>query len=132
MIAPELLEKNLAVMQDEDNCGNVSDGDHTFAELYRHRAVLTAALCNAYPDMAWKSKRHNDGSMYDGYFIVGLDTPHGQATYHYALDCWDLFRVRELERAPAWDGHSPDEAIDRIRRTFCSLTDEKEAKEETA
>ena len=119
MISPELLEKNLAVMQDEDNCGNVSDGDHTFAELYRHRAVLTAALCSAYPAMAWKSKKHDDGSMYDGYFIVGLDTPHGQATYHYVLDCWEMFRVRELERAPAWDGHSPDEALDRIRRTFC-------------
>ena len=119
MISPELLEKNLAVMQDEDNCGNVSDGDHTFAELYRHRAVLTAALCNAYPAMAWKSRRHDDDSMYDGYFIVGLDTSHGQATYHYALDCWEMFRVRELERAPAWDGHSPDEALDRIRRTFC-------------
>lgn len=119
MIAPELLERNLAVMQEEDNCGNVSDGDHTFAELYRHRAILTAALCNANPDMAWKSKKHDDGSMYDGYFIVGLDTPHGQATYHYALDCWDLFQARELECAPPYDGHSPNEALDRIRRTFC-------------
>lgn len=124
MIDTSLLERNLAVMRNEDNCGNVSDGDHTFAELYRHRAVLAAAVFNAHPTMAWKSKLHEDGAMYDGYFIVGIETPYGQATYHYAMDCWDMFRVCELERAPAWDGHTPDEAIERIRRTFCDTENE--------
>ena len=119
MINAELMERNIAVMQEEDNCGNVSDGDHTFAELYRHRAVLTAALFNRCQLPMWKSKKHADGTMYDGYFIVGIETPYGQATYHYSLDNWNLFHVIELERAPAWDGHSPDEALERIRRTFC-------------
>lgn len=119
MIDTELMERNIAVMQDEDNCGAVSDGDHTFAELYRHRAVLTAALFNFYPAMTWKSKKHADGAMYEGYFVAGIETPYGQATYHYPLDCWDLFHARELKLAPAYDGHSSDEALDRIRRMFC-------------
>ena len=119
MINKDLFLRNINAMLDNEHCGSVSDGNHTFFEMYRHRAVLTAALFNSYPDMAWKSKLHADGSMFDGYFIVGMDTPEGQATYHYELSRWDMFRVRELERAPVWDGHTGLEAFLRIRRTFC-------------
>lgn len=95
--------------------GDTSDGYHTFNELYHHRAVLFSVICNARPDITWKSKRHHDGTMYDDMFIVGIDTPDGQATYHYDIDpYWGLFRVKELEYAPEWDGHTPDEAIRRI------------------
>ena len=97
--------------------GNISDGYHTFDELYHHRAVLFAVICNTYPDKAWKSKQHDDPDfpMYDGMFIVGIKTPDGQATYHYNLDpYWDIFNVKEIERAPKYDGHTPDEAIRRI------------------
>ena len=97
--------------------GDISDGYHTFNELYHHRAVLFATICNTYPDKAWKSKQHDDPNfpMYDGMFIVGIETPDGQATYHYDLDpYWDIFNVKELERAPKYDGHTPDEAIRRI------------------
>ena len=95
--------------------GDTSDGYHTFNELYYHRAVLFSVICNARPDIAWKSKRHHDGTMYDGMFIVGIDTPDGQATYHYDIEpYWGMFHVKELEYAPEWDGHTPDEAIRRI------------------
>ena len=58
---------------------------------------------------------HHDGTMYNGMFIVGIETPRGQATYHYDIDpYWDMFECPELERAPKWDGHTPQEAIDRI------------------
>ena len=95
--------------------GDTSDGYHTFNELYHHRAILFSVICNERPEVAWKSKRHHDGTMYDGMFIVGIDTPEGQATYHYDIDpYWDLFRVKELELAPEWDGHTSSEAIRRI------------------
>lgn len=95
--------------------GDTSDGYHTFNELYHHRAVLFSVICNARPDIAWKSKRHHDGTMYDGMFIVGIETPEGQATYHYDIEpYWSIFRVNELEYAPEWDGHTSDEAIRRI------------------
>lgn len=98
--------------------GNVSDGYHTFNELYHHRAILFAALCNLYPDYAWKSKQHDDPDfpMYDGMFICGINTPNGQATYHYDIDpYWDMFDVPELPKAPKFDGHTPAMAIERIR-----------------
>lgn len=95
--------------------GNVSDGYHTFNELYHHRAVLSSVVLNAYHGTAWKSKLHHDGTMFKGMFIVGLDTPEGQATYHYDIDpYWDMFKVQELDRAPEWDGHTPTQAIERI------------------
>ena len=40
-------------------------------------------------------------------FIVGIDTPEGQFTYHYHIDNWDLFDVLELPNAPEYDGHTP-------------------------
>lgn len=97
--------------------GEVSDGYHTFNELYHHRAVLFSVICNRNPDLAWKSKQHDDPSqpMYNGMFIVGIETPEGQATYHYDIEpYWDMFHVKELDRAPKWDGHTPDVAINRI------------------
>lgn len=98
-----------------ENIGEFSDGYHTFNELYHHRAVLFSVICNMMPDKAWKSKLHDTGDMYDGMFIVGIETENGQATYHYDIEpYWDIFRVKELEKAPKWDGHTPSEAIERI------------------
>ena len=95
--------------------GDVSDGYHTFNELYHHRAVLFSVICNLMPEKAWKSKQHDTGDMYDGMFIVGIETPEGQATYHYDIyPYWDMFNVKEVERAPKWDGHTPSDAIERI------------------
>lgn len=103
--------------------GSTSDGYHTFNELYHHRAVLFSVIVAAFPDKAWKAKAHSDGTMYGGMFIVGIDTPDGQATYHYDIEpYWGMFRCKELERAPEWDGHTPGQAIERIGK-LASLID---------
>jgi len=103
------------VYTSEKDIGDFSDGYHTFNELYHHRAVLFSVICNLYPRMAWKSVKHHDGTMYEGMFIVGFDTPSGQATYHYDIcPYWDIFKVQEVEKAPTWDGHTPEEALLRI------------------
>ena len=95
--------------------GETSDGYHTFNELYHHRAVLFSVIVKAFPDRAWKSRKHHDGTMYDGMFIVGIETPDGQATYHYDIKpYWYMFECKELEYAPEWDGHTSAQAIDRI------------------
>ena len=94
--------------------GHASDGHHTFDELYLHRAVLFSVILAAYPERGWKSWEHDDGTMHDGMFIVGIKTPQGQATYHYKADMWDLFDVKEVEKAPEFDGHTPDDVLDRL------------------
>lgn len=97
--------------------GETSDGYHTFNELYHHRAVLFSVIVKAFSERAWKARQHHDGTMYEGMFIVGIDTPYGQASYHYDIEpYWNMFACRELERAPEWDGHTSAQAIERIGR----------------
>lgn len=97
--------------------GDLSDGYHTFNELYHHRAVLFSVVCNDHKNLAWKSLNHNDPNepMYEGMFIVGIETPNGQATYHYDIEpYWNMFDVPVFDQAPKWDGHTPTDAILRI------------------
>ena len=89
--------------------GGTSDGYHTFDELYYHRMILFSVICKAYTDYGWKSWKHHDGTMYDDYFIVGLSTEKGDYSYHYHKDYWDMFEVKEMEFAPEWDGHKPED-----------------------
>ena len=114
----EIQEMINSYMKDHDSCGELSDTYHTFNELYNHRALLFASLCNTtFKHRAWKSLLHHDPNepMYAGMFIVGIDTPYGQATYHYDIDpYWDLFKIMEVPRAPQYDGHTPEQAIERI------------------
>lgn len=93
--------------------GDISDGSHTFEELYFHRMVLFATICNVYKEHAWKSWKHDDGTMFDDYFIVGVNTPEGSYSYHYHKDYWDYFKVLELPNAPIWDGHKPSD-VERV------------------
>lgn len=102
----------------KDNApGDTSDGFHTFDELYEHRCALTAVLATiaAIDGESWRSKLHHDGTMFDGYFIVGIDLPAGPITYHYPLKDWDRFdAVQVLERAPAYDGHTDADVLERL------------------
>jgi hypothetical protein len=112
----EILNNTLKEMEVENliKTENISDGYHTFGQLYHDRAVLFAMICNTYKDKAWKSKQHDDGTMFDDMFIVGVATPHGHYTYHFHIEpYWDMYDVMEIERAPKWDGHTYKD-IDRL------------------
>lgn len=88
---------------------DISDKWHTFGDLYYHRMILTYMVLKNYPSLSWKSKQHHDGTMFDDSFIVGIDTPKGQYSYHYDLKYWDLFDIKELDKAPVYDGHKPED-----------------------
>lgn len=108
----ELLISHInGIISTLNDTGNISDGYHSFDELYYHRAVLFGVICKMFKDLSWKSKRHHDGSMYANNFIVGIDTPMGQYSYHYSLDLWYMFDAKELENAPEYDGHQPSDVI---------------------
>jgi len=98
----------------------ISDGYHTFGELYDHRRALTAMLAAAAAteNDSWRSKAHHpdDDPMFEGgYFIVGIELPTGTITYHYKLSHWDDFAtVPELEHAPKWDSATPADTVIRL------------------
>ena len=95
----------------------ISDGHHTFGELYRHRVALFCALCNLLPEISWKSKKHFDEEndpMFNDSFIAEINTPEGIATYHIKLKYWKIFNIPELDRARKYDSYSSEAVIDRI------------------
>lgn len=91
-----------------EDIDDVSDGFHTFRQLYYQRMVLFAAIVKQNKDKAWKSLRHEDGELCfgGGWFIVGVDTPEGSYTYHYEDNYYSMFDCKELERGKHWDGHT--------------------------
>lgn len=100
----------------ECDTGEVSDSFHSFNQLYAHRCCLYAALMKAFPDLSWKSKKHYDGSEFDGWFIAGMDLPTGNISYHLPIEqFWEkLSYVQELEVGKEWDGHTSDDVVIRI------------------
>lgn len=107
-------------MADEKIWNDVSDGYHTFGELYAHRRVLTAALASALPECSWRSKAHHpeDGPIPSGYFIVGISLPGvGAITYHYEIKHWDDFcAIPAVDHAAKWDQATPADTVARLQK----------------
>lgn len=100
--------------------GEISDGYHTFNELYRYRMLYNAAFFNELAKNGGikvvKSRRHHDGEecFGGGWFIVMAILPTGQISNHYELKNWDYFKCEEVDVAPEWDGHTPEDAARRL------------------
>jgi len=102
-----------------DETGSVSDGYHTFDELYEHRVVLFIALCKKYHELledVWRSTLHSDGTHFKGWFIMGINKEEGkQITYHLPISKWkDTHFADTLKKAPKWDGHTSEDVLKRI------------------
>lgn len=106
----------------------ISDGYHTIKELYEHRIELWIMLCRENRDLCWKSRTHSDGSIYEGWFLLGMTLPDGrQLTYHLPFKYW--YRcdfVKTLEKAPEYDGHTAGDVLDRLR-SMRNIMDRNEA-----
>lgn len=102
------------------NCDKISDGYHTFEELYEFRLLYNAAMFNLLPRhiKVLKSKYHNDGEpcFGGGWFIVQAELPTGQISNHYEMKYWDLFKIPEYEKANPWDGHTPKDVKERLEK----------------
>ena len=110
LIQIEKINGNISVKQ-------ISDGHHTFEDLYKNRLILFCVLCNSNPNISWKSKKHFDEEndpMFNGDFIAGINTPEGIATYHFKLEFWDLFQIPEIEKAPRYDNYDNATVLKRI------------------
>lgn len=100
--------------------GSVSDGFHTFDELYEHRFTLWIALCRilSNDEHVWRSRLHSDGSAFEGWFVLGFRQVKGkQITYHLPESRWEETDfAHTLDRAPEFDGHTPTDILERLRR----------------
>ena len=104
-----------AMGEEPIDLSDISDGHHTFKELYEHRHQLFIALMKIRPGMSWRSKRHEDGTMYDDWFIAGMRLTTGDISYHLPNRLWDsLGNVEVLENAPRWDGYTSTDVLNRL------------------
>ena len=96
--------------------GKISDGYHTFDELYEHRCHLFAALMRSNPELSWRANNHEDGTMYGGWFVAGMHLPTGDISYHMPISMWEMLDdvgIATSNRCPKWDGHTTYDVVDR-------------------
>jgi hypothetical protein len=109
-----------------ETMGEVSDGYHSFNELYEFRKLYNAVFFNelSIKDMQkgdftynpHKSWKHADGELCfgGGWFIVMAYLNGKQISNHYEAKDWDLFKIPELETANEWDGHTAQDIVTRL------------------
>lgn len=89
----------------------VTDGYHSFEELYRHRIALFFALCSTMPDkVTWREE-----PSFGDWLCVYLKLPTGQISYHVPGEYRPMLRdlyAKTLENP--WDGHDGEAVITRL------------------
>lgn len=111
----------------DSNMEKVSDGFHTFDELYDHRIINFIIVCKTlnvdeYAPI-WRSKVHSDGTEWKGRFILGINSDLGeQITYHLPMKYWELTNfVSEYDTAPPFDGHTSVDVLERLKKLLKEL-----------
>ena len=125
-----------------ERINELSDGYHTYDELYEFRKMYNAVLFNEWclnyynyikaenlgtnfgskPNPKYnvhKSWRHNDGELCfgGGWFIVSAMLPTGLISNHYKAEDWDLFKIPEVEKALyEFDGHTSEDVLNRLKK----------------
>lgn len=124
-------------MTEQIDTGSISDGYHTFNELYEHRHALVLALMKAMPRHFWFSRRHHDGELCFGdgeWFIVGAELPDsGTVSYHLPMRLWGLAELTgaaELELGLPWDGHTANDVVHRLKAWASHPSTQKETAED--
>lgn len=94
--------------------GQVSDGYHTFAELYDHRCLIWMNLLLANKNQAFKTWMDDKGAKMEGWFIAGMNTEHGQITYHLPEELWSFLNIAEVVQNADYDGHTSKDTVKRL------------------
>ena len=94
---------------------DISDGHHTFGELYQHRCLLFIALVASaeIKGLVYFVKDH-----YPSWDLLVWESPQGQISYHIPADLRWLYEpiLKEKEGSEhKFDGHTSDDVLQRIR-----------------
>lgn len=101
------------------NTNLISDGYHTFGELYEHRIELWITLCRTYAEEfsngydVWKT------NIKDGWFILGINKEKGeQMTYHLPESKWKETEFAEVLESDGYefDGHTSADVLERLKQ----------------
>lgn len=94
--------------------GDISDGYHTFNELYRHRILLFIyALAHGAFSDAYVVRDH-----FEGWDLIVARTAilHEQMSYHVPMEYRELYisLPRKTNEEHKWDGHTANHVLERL------------------
>jgi len=96
--------------------GSISDGYHTFDELYEHRCLLFLNLCLARPEKVCWSRKNREGQSWHGWVILTLQTEAGQISYHVPDSYTEYFSgFTQLAENTIYDGHTSQDVVARLK-----------------
>lgn len=104
------MKKLLCKIFGHKNKGQISDGYHTFDELYEHRVLLYLSLLKCS-----NLKTHWMRNYYPGWHVVFLELPTGQISYHVPAK-HTLFLEKNFGELSSsiWDGHMSKDVVARL------------------
>lgn len=115
MIKEEII--NNLIQREKVDTNLITDGFHTFGELYEHRITLFIALARALVHARtlkyiWRFKTD------DNWFLLGINKREGeQITYHLPISKWDQTEFADTVSArPLYDGHTSQDVLDRLNK----------------
>lgn len=121
---------NVIIKESGLDTNKISDGYHTFGELYEHRIELFIAICRIVAEVTlvlpraqevppvWKSLKQSNGEEFEGWFLLGMGTEKGtQITYHLPFSKWQECKfAKTVDCAPDWDGHTSADVLERLKK----------------
>lgn len=111
----ERLVNNLIKKENLDT-NLISDGYHTFSELYEFRHALYIALAKRIQSTSlipvWRFKTDED------WFILGIDKLEGsQISFHLPMSKWkDTEFAYTSSIRPTWDKHTSNDVLERLKQ----------------
>lgn len=106
----------------------LTDGYHSFKELYDFKRVYNSALFNLLHQTqfcrVWKSYKHYEGDLCFGgnWFIVVAELPTGQISNHYENKYWEEFNIPVVEKSLIeWDNPQAKDVIERLTNLYKTI-----------
>jgi hypothetical protein len=90
---------------------DMSDGYHTFDELYDHRCLLFLNMCLDRPRLCcWRPD-------FEGWFCLYRNGPEGQISYHLPNRLLPLVEGQiERNDSVKFDGHNSNDVLERLAK----------------
>lgn len=108
-------QQKLSEIEEQRESGELSDGYHTFNELYEHRHRLWILICHTWRNLSFKTWLNSDKEKMEGWFILGLNHPElGQISYHLPARLWADCKVGSVAYNAHYDGHSSVDVLERL------------------
>jgi hypothetical protein len=108
------------------DAGQVSDGYHTFNELYEHRCLVFLLLCERVGAVSWRP--HYEG--WDAVYLYLTLNPKSQISYHVPVKYRPAYEHYPKASEGEWDGHTSEDVVTRMQHELLRAIAERRRKQD--